>query len=149
MDAFPKDVRLLTRLGDALWCARRSAGSARADGSRFSRLFRFAVADATPRSCLGQPGDALRVLELALTSRRAGVRGADGAGAAGATAATPPLDSEHDIMAATARALYAHGAKDAAATLVMRILRESDEKHPAALLEYGAPPNLFALRLAT
>ena len=87
---------------------------------------------------MGQPGDAVRVLELALTSRRAGARGADGAGAAGATPATPPLDSEHDIMAVTARALYAHGAKDAGASLVMRVLRESDEKHPAALLKYGA-----------
>ena len=41
-------------------------------------------------------------------------------------------------MAATARALYAHGAKDVGAALVMRVLRESEEKHPAALLEYGA-----------
>jgi len=88
----------------------------------------------------------VRVLELALTSRRAGARGADGAGAAGATPATPPLDSEHDIMAVTARALYAHGAKDAGAALVMRVLRESEEKHPAALLEYGASP-LFAAKV--
>jgi hypothetical protein len=90
---------------------------------------------------MGQPGDAVRVLELALAARRGGARGADGAGTEGATAATPALDSEHDIMAATARALYGHGAKDLGATLVMRVLRESDEKHPAALLEYGAPLN--------
>ena len=43
VDAFPKDVRLLTRLGDALWCV--VACGARADGSRFSRSF-HAVAHA-------------------------------------------------------------------------------------------------------
>jgi len=132
VDAFPKDVRLLTRLGEALWCEASLRVLHLALSSHL--LTRLALR----RSALGQPGDAVRVLELALASRRGGARGADGAGAGGATQATPACDSEHDIMAATARALYAHGAKDVGATLVMRVLRESDEKHPVALLEYGA-----------
>jgi hypothetical protein len=56
VDAFPKDVRLLTRLGDALWCARAAAQHLR--GSRFSpwqQLTRRAAAAwaslATPCAC--------------------------------------------------------------------------------------------------
>jgi hypothetical protein len=101
---------------------------------------------------MGQHGDAVRCFELALTLQRASA--ARPAEAASAAARLPPADSEHDLMAAAARALYAHGAKDAGAALVMRVLRESDEKHPGALFEYARisldqdrPPDAVAVLL--
>ena len=96
------------------------------------------------RSHLGQHGDAVRCYELALST----LRGAGGAAAAAASPSAPPCDSEHDLMAATARALYARGAKDMGAVLVMRVLRETNEKHPGALFEYGARNALAAMENA-
>jgi hypothetical protein len=107
---------------------------------------------------MGQHGDAVRCFELALTLRRGSAArpgASDSASSSSAAEARlPPADTEHDLMSAAARALYAHGAKDAGSSLVMRVLRESEEKHPGALFEYakisldqGRPPDAVAVLL--
>lgn len=107
VDCLPKSARLLYRLGALL--AQQS-----------------------------KHDDAHRCLQLALQALRAGSSSARG-GSRAALAAQAALSRslEHDIQAEVAGALYARGERDAGASLVMRVLKESNEQHTGALMAYA------------
>ena len=76
---------------------------------------------------LDRPSDAARCLDTALRVSRGG----GGGGSQGSL-------TTHDIRVLCARALYGAGARQQAANLVMQVLRDTQEGHIGALVEYAA-----------
>jgi len=108
VDAHPKDGALMKALADALLASSDHVGAG-------------------------------RCYEIALGALRAAAaaRPTQGSRASLAAAAAAHRASEHDLLVGQATALYGRGKREEGAALVMRVLSETDEKHPAALLQYA------------